>query len=80
MMPHQIKDFLDEILYFQQQPGLYLERQNWFKVSDYFFLLNHNWPTFVKAYWVDHGVHVSHFNPAAADVHQQQAFAVGLVV
>lgn len=47
-MPHQIKDFLDEILYFQQQPGLYLERQNWFKVSDYFFLLNHNWPTFCE--------------------------------
>lgn len=46
-MPHQIKDFLDEILYFQQQPGLYLERQNWFKVSNYFFC----WTTTGQPLW-----------------------------
>lgn len=46
-MPHQIKDFLDEILYFQQQPGLYLEQQNWFKVSNYFFC----WTTTGQPLW-----------------------------
>ena len=59
--------FLDEISHFQQQPGLYLERRE--KINTNAKLtqglkLFFKYFTFMKTHWVDHSVHVSHFDSA----------------